>query len=175
MTIRAKTGFPPGLKLWTENGNLNYRIESGRLNKETLGALKNGKQKILDLLNSRHSDHIILFPLAENQKALWFLHELSPSSSAYNIALSFKIRNEFNSSNIKRAFDILIHRHWPLKSKFIILPDPEEQVYQCVFNSSEQFFEIIDCPDNTEYMKQTVIYTVNYSLNSNTENIDENY
>ncbi len=157
MTIRAKTGFPPGLKLWTENGNLNYRIEVGRLNKETLGALKNGKQKILDLLNSHHSDQIILFPLAENQKALWFLHELSPSSSAYNIALSFKIRNEFNSSNIKRAFDILIHRHWPLKSKFITLPDPEEQVYQCVFNSSKQFFEIIDCPDNTEYMKQTVI------------------
>lgn len=55
-------------------------------------------------------------PLSYGQRALWFLYKLAPASSAYNIAVSLRIRSTVDVSALRRAFSRLLERHTMLQS-----------------------------------------------------------
>ncbi|BBU63895.1 hypothetical protein MSC49_38300 (plasmid) [Methylosinus sp. C49] len=57
-------------------------------------------------------------PLSFNQEALWFLHELAPGSSAYNIAAAVRIRGALDAAVMQRSLDAIVARHESLRSSF---------------------------------------------------------
>ena len=58
------------------------------------------------------------FPLSVGQQALWFLAQLSPKSTAYNIARAVRIKSALDISAFKRALQTLIARHASLRTLF---------------------------------------------------------
>ncbi len=62
-----------------------------------------------------HGDH----PLSYGQQSLWFLHQLAPESSAYNLPGAIRIRGHLDVSALRRAFQTLIERHASLRTSFI--------------------------------------------------------
>ncbi|MFZ5918493.1 MAG: amino acid adenylation domain-containing protein [Chloroflexota bacterium] len=57
------------------------------------------------------------YPLSHGQRALWFLHQLSPESAAYNLVHAARIRS-LNVSALSRAFQDLVDRHPVLRTTF---------------------------------------------------------
>jgi amino acid adenylation domain-containing protein len=56
------------------------------------------------------------FKLSLGQEALWFLHELAPENTAYNVAFSFRLRADVNCERLERSIRTLIERHPMLRS-----------------------------------------------------------
>jgi len=60
------------------------------------------------------------YPLSCGQQGLWFLHQLAPDSTAYNIVQAIKIRSGVDVSALKAAFQRLASRHSSLRTTFAI-------------------------------------------------------
>ena len=56
------------------------------------------------------------YPLSIGQKALWVLHQMSPHSSAYNVAAAFAIHQDFDTTLFHRALQAVAHRHEALRT-----------------------------------------------------------
>ncbi len=59
------------------------------------------------------------YPLSHGQQALYFLQQLAPETTAYNIARAVLIRGDLNIEALHRAFQILADRHPGLRTTFI--------------------------------------------------------
>lgn len=58
------------------------------------------------------------FSLSYGQKALWFLQQLQPQSSAYNIVTTVRVKGDLDLSALRYSFDMLIDRHQLLRATF---------------------------------------------------------
>src|SRR5262249_42012883 len=58
------------------------------------------------------------WPLAINQRAMWYLQRLEPESPAYVIAFAARIIGPLDVSRLKRAFQTLVERHPALRTGF---------------------------------------------------------
>jgi acyl-CoA synthetase (AMP-forming)/AMP-acid ligase II/acyl carrier protein len=58
------------------------------------------------------------YPLSYGQQALWFLHQLSPESHAYNIVNAVRLHGELDIAALQRAFQVLVERHPCLRTTF---------------------------------------------------------
>ena len=76
--------------------------------------------------------------LSPGQQALWFLHQLSPESSAYNLAGAARIKSELNVSALHRAFQSEANRHSSLRSTFA---EVNGEAVQLVHESMDMFFQ----------------------------------
>ena len=56
--------------------------------------------------------------LSHAQEQLWFLHELLPSSSAYNVALRVDVHGALDPATLKASFDHIVARHESLRTTF---------------------------------------------------------
>ncbi len=65
------------------------------------------------------SSDIYEFPATPTQQALWFIHRMEPSGSAYNIPLAFRLRGALDEGALQRAFAALIGRHEILRTLFV--------------------------------------------------------
>jgi amino acid adenylation domain-containing protein len=57
-------------------------------------------------------------PLSKGQAGLWFLQQVNPESSAYNIAAAVRVRSDLDAVLLKRAFQALVNRHPALRTTF---------------------------------------------------------
>jgi amino acid adenylation domain-containing protein len=60
------------------------------------------------------------YPLSYGQRALWFLYQLAPDSSAYNIASAARIRSQLDATALRRAFQTLVERHAGLRTIVVV-------------------------------------------------------
>ena len=58
------------------------------------------------------------FPLAEGQKALWFLHEMDPHTTAYHIPNVHKLAPHVDADHISKAVNALVAHHPALRTGF---------------------------------------------------------
>ncbi|HEU4875852.1 MAG TPA: condensation domain-containing protein, partial [Pyrinomonadaceae bacterium] len=70
----------------------------------------------------QEQDQVTEFSLSRGQQALNFLHQLSPHSPAFNIAVVGLIRNSLDVSALRSAFQKLVERHPALRTRFIETP-----------------------------------------------------
>ncbi len=59
-------------------------------------------------------------PLSFSQERMWFLHQLQPNSSAYNIAVVIRLKGQLNRTALVQSFDEIIKRHESLRTSFIV-------------------------------------------------------
>ncbi|HKR94503.1 MAG TPA: condensation domain-containing protein, partial [Candidatus Angelobacter sp.] len=58
------------------------------------------------------------YPLSYGQRGLWFLNQLAPDSTAYNVVQAIKIRSGVDVSALKTVFQTLASRHSSLRTTF---------------------------------------------------------
>jgi amino acid adenylation domain-containing protein len=60
----------------------------------------------------------VLSPCSYGQRSLWFMHQLSPMSVAYNVSVAWRIRSAMDEPALHRAFAKLVARHEPLRTTY---------------------------------------------------------
>jgi amino acid adenylation domain-containing protein/non-ribosomal peptide synthase protein (TIGR01720 family) len=80
-------------------------------------------------------------PLSYNQRRLWFLHQLDPSTTAYTVHNSLRIHGTINTGMLERSIEELINRHESLRTTFI---NREGTPYQVIHDIKPFRLEVID-------------------------------
>jgi myxalamid-type nonribosomal peptide synthetase MxaA len=73
---------------------------------------------LADLLRRKSERQSASRPLSQGQRALWFLHELSPDSAAYHVTIALRIRSGLNVDAFKRSLQALVDRHESMRTTF---------------------------------------------------------
>src|SRR5947209_17512122 len=58
------------------------------------------------------------FPLSSGQEQLWFLDQLSPGETTYNISLAYRLRGQLDVDALRRSLTLLVGRHEALRASF---------------------------------------------------------
>ena len=70
-------------------------------------------------------------PLSHNQQGIWFLCQLAPESTIYNVNFAARISSDLDLPALRRAFQSLVDRHPSLRTTFVVRSGkPVQQVYE---------------------------------------------
>jgi amino acid adenylation domain-containing protein len=58
-------------------------------------------------------------PLSFSQERMWFLHQLSPESTAYNLPATLRLRGPLNHQILQQSLEVVIRRHESLRTTFV--------------------------------------------------------
>ena len=82
-----------------------------------------------------------VFPTSFGQRRLWFLDQLEPGSSAYNISSASRLTGKVDTSALQQALSDLVARHESLRTCFEL---EEEEPVQIVEESGELPLQVLD-------------------------------
>src|SRR5947207_15155121 len=57
-------------------------------------------------------------PQSLGQETLWFLDQLEPGNTTYNCPAVVRVTGPFDAEALRRAFELIVHRHESLRSTF---------------------------------------------------------
>ncbi|TCP59050.1 amino acid adenylation domain-containing protein [Tumebacillus sp. BK434] len=77
------------------------------------------------LLKAGRGDAI---PLSYAQQRLWFLDQLTPGNSAYNMPAAFKLHGKLDLDAVRRSFNEIVRRHEALRTAFQVMDEQAVQV-----------------------------------------------
>ncbi|MDB6054524.1 MAG: hypothetical protein JWN25_2047 [Verrucomicrobiales bacterium] len=97
-----------GVTLTLNDGKIRYRGRKEVVTSELLEELRKHKEWIIQFLQSKPSNR---WTLSDGQNALWFLHQLDPSSASYHMAFCVKISSPIALNVLERAFQATVKRH----------------------------------------------------------------
>ncbi len=142
------------VELWVENDKLRYRGPKEALTSTLLNKIKQHKTEIIHLLRSDFYSSRS-YPLSYGQQGLWFLYKLAPSSAAYNIAFTVRIRSRLNVPALERALQALIARHPTLRTTFA---QGDAEPFQVVHEYQEFSIETTDASnwDDSELIERAI-------------------
>jgi acyl carrier protein len=95
------------------------------------------------------------YPLSSTQQALWFLQQMAPESTAYNVAVAMRATSSLDTGIARKTFETLVQRHDALRTTF---RQDGEQPLQRVQADFDVSFEEIDGTrwDDLELRRQLV-------------------
>lgn len=136
--------FPKHLELWMEGDILKYKVEEKELDSSKIDFLKSNKEFFKEVLKNTKSKNIKVLPLAQNQKALWFLKTVNPGNASYNISLAAEFKNPLNINAFSIVLSSLIEQHQMLRTIFVDLPGSESIPCQIVLDRINPAIDQID-------------------------------
>ncbi|MTJ10022.1 condensation domain-containing protein [Anabaena sp. UHCC 0204] len=70
------------------------------------------------------------FPLSFAQQRLWFVEQIQPGNSSYNILLAIRLQGALNVTYLEKRFQEIISRHEILRTSFIAVKgEPQQVIY----------------------------------------------
>ncbi|MEH2149874.1 amino acid adenylation domain-containing protein [Nostoc sp.] len=118
------------VELWVDGDKLRYRAPDHSLTPELLRKIKQSEPEIIQIL-SQSTEQAANYPLSHGQKALWFLYQLAPSSTAYNVTYAAKLVTNLDIPALKQAAQALFERHPVLRTTFAIIDgEPVQTVHE---------------------------------------------
>jgi len=120
-----------GVRVRLDGGELKIKAPKGVLTKELQLELKASKADIIEFLSAAQSgdssasavikpapDGVVLLP-SYSQQRLWFLDQLDPGNSVYNIPFVLRLGGALNTEAMQAAFNDLVARHDALRTRFV--------------------------------------------------------
>ncbi|MDZ8090962.1 MAG: amino acid adenylation domain-containing protein [Nostoc sp. DedQUE05] len=127
-----------GLELSHDGEKLLIDGSESLLTPDVIAQLQQHKTEILYLLRDR-PDILNIYPLSYGQQALWFLWQLAPESSAYNVSFACRICSPVNVRTLQKSFQVIFDRHPQLRSKFFKQGNNVvQQIHQTQFTDFQQ-------------------------------------
>ena len=80
------------------------------------------------------------------QQRLWFLDQLQPNSSLYNIPLALRLTGFLEVAALEQSLEEIIHRHEALRTNFITINGQPTQIIQTVRNWKLSVIELQHLP-----------------------------
>ena len=86
---------------------------------------------LAELLRKKANQSQPFHPLSDNQQGIWFLCQLAPESSVYNVSFAGHIRDEVDAAALRRAFQALVDRHPSLRTTITVQSGkPVQQIHE---------------------------------------------
>lgn len=105
-----------GVELWFEGDRLRFRAPKGALVPQHRDWLSANRETVLAALvadaKSRNTSH----PVSFGQKAMWFIQQQTPKSSAYNVSIPTRVRSRVKVPALRNAVQALVDRHSSLRT-----------------------------------------------------------
>lgn len=128
-----------GIELRAEGDQLHVRAPKGAVTPEIASTIKARKAEIVTFLagaamqgtgaarisKAPRDGHL---PLSSGQQRLWYLDQLDPGSSEYNMPLALELAGELDAGALRSALEEITHRHEALRTTFPV--DRDGQPYQ---------------------------------------------
>lgn len=87
------------------------------------------KRELVARLLREKSKKAQSYPLSFSQQRLWYLYQLEPESTAYNLPAAFKLEGKLDVTAIEKSFSDLIKRHESLRTTFDVEDgEPVQQI-----------------------------------------------
>ena len=99
------------------------------------------RELLAQILKERANRSEEIHPLSFNQRSMWFLQQLAPESSAYNLAATFRIVSTVDPDALRRALQKLVNRHGALRTHYI---SRSGEPFQVVKSHRPVNFQVID-------------------------------
>jgi len=106
------------IHLWTEGSRIRFRAPQGALTADLRDRIAGCKKELIEHLNGRAAGTKTTFRLSYGQKAIWFIQQTIPESSAYNLSLVFRIRSVTDAAAMRNALQAVIDRHSVLRTRY---------------------------------------------------------
>ena len=74
------------------------------------------------------AEEVFLFPLSFAQQRLWFLQQMNPQSSAYNMPVASRLVGKLNGTALEQALNAIVQRHEVLRTTFQMIDAQPMQV-----------------------------------------------
>src|SRR4029450_1255245 len=141
------------VQLWADNGQLICNGPKGVLTSALRAELIERKADILTYLRNAASSarfrnsplqHVSRdgnLPLSFAQQRLWFLDQLEPNSSVYNVPSAIRFKGPLNITALERSFNEIIRRHEVVRTTFSTV---EGQPVQNISPSLNLLLTIVD-------------------------------
>lgn len=100
-----------------EEGRLRFRAPEGALDDPLKEALRAHKESLVSILRTQKG-FVQLAPLSYNQLSLFFLHLLDSTTTAYNLALTMRLRASAQPVALREALTRLVRQHPQLRTTF---------------------------------------------------------
>src|ERR1700693_4829351 len=85
---------------------------------------------LAQLLRKKAREAQPFHPLSDNQQGIWFLCQLAPESSIYNVSFAGRIRSDMDIPAFRRAFQVLVDRHPSLRTTIAVhAGKPMQQIH----------------------------------------------
>ena len=119
------------VRVWVENNNVRCRGPREALTPELRDQLASRKMDILSLIGAGDTGprpstttpariaRDGALPMSFSQERLWFLHQMTPQSAAYNIVASVRFSRAIQIDALRRSLDELVQRHETLRTVFV--------------------------------------------------------
>ncbi len=120
---------------------------------EILKSLPPEKRQKLEQQIKENPQKFNLFPLSYAQERLWFLDQLYPNSSMYNISTAVKIRGKLNIELLEKSLNQLIQRHEILRTRFVTIDGIPYQAISKQFTITIPVINIQDIPEEEKAAK----------------------
>ncbi len=88
------------------------------------------------------------FPLSFAQQRLWFLDQLQPGHSAYNISQSMHLVGQLNVAALDQSFNELIRRHEILRTTFTAVDGEPIQIIAPTLSFKLQLVDLQELPED---------------------------
>lgn len=93
------------------------------------------------------------YPMSSEQKGIWFLQQLKPDSTFYNIPAAIKLKGKLNIQALRHALQTIILRHEVLRANFTLKNDEPRQIVGA-FNEFTVEVSALDNSDASELRKR---------------------
>ncbi len=130
-----------GIRISADGDRLVTKAPRGALTHSLRSTLSAHKPALLEMLRARSWELGEIAPLPRGrdlqlsfaQERLWFLHQLDPEDSAYNIQIATRIRGPLDVGLLERSLQNLVRRHEPLRTTFAAGPNgPVQRIHDAV-------------------------------------------
>ncbi len=100
---------------------------------QRIAGLSPAEKRVLlaQLLRKKAGRAKAVYPLSYNQQGIWFLYQLAPESTIYNVTFSARICSDLSIPALRGAFQALVDRHPSLRTTFFVdAGNPVQQVHE---------------------------------------------
>ncbi|WP_350283399.1 amino acid adenylation domain-containing protein [Nitrosomonas sp.] len=149
------------IHLYLHDGNLRGKAPPHALTPQLKMALQARKTELIEyfreirslnvppLLPAPHKDFP---PLSYSQERLWFLDQLEPGNSSYNMWGGVRLIGELDTEVLKKSLDEIVRRHEVLRTTFTVR---EGQAVQVIAPVLELDLPVVDLSGLPESMRET--------------------
>jgi len=129
------------VKLWLEGDRLRYKAAKGVLTPALLADMAERKTELIAHLREALSGQSSLappivpvprtpsgLPLSFSQQRIWFVDQLAPGNSFFNIDSAIRLKTPIDPGILERSLNEIVRRHESLRTTFQLINDEPAQV-----------------------------------------------
>jgi amino acid adenylation domain-containing protein/non-ribosomal peptide synthase protein (TIGR01720 family) len=105
------------------------------------------KRKLLELKLKKQGSTTNTFPVSFAQQRLWFLDQLEPESTAYNIPVAVRLKGKIDNQSLEKSLNKIIDRHEVLRTTFTTVSGNPMQVVNPSAKIYIKYIDLTKIPD----------------------------